>query len=152
KEARPYKKIVIIKSTTREKSLLCKERIVTLFIYYLQKVLLMLGVVGVAVSEPQGGPANTYLPPEQTGYEYNRPSVPFPTSPGPQPGPGRPAPPSPPRPGPGPYPGGGPKFHEKPKIVKLSQNCKEHELITAPIYIASRTELDYPEGRGQQLN
>ena len=51
----------------------------------------MLGVVAVTMSEPQSGPANTYLPPDQTGYEYNRPSVPFPsTAPGPQPIPNRP--------------------------------------------------------------
>ncbi|KDR13345.1 Pro-resilin [Zootermopsis nevadensis] len=61
----------------------------------------MLGVfatAGVVNSAPQTGPANTYLPPDQ-GYQYNRPSVPFP-SPVPVPGPSGP-PPSFHRPSPG---------------------------------------------------
>jgi len=61
----------------------------------------MLGVLATAAivtSEPQSGPANTYLPPDQ-GYQYNRPSVPFPP---PIPGPSGHIP-SYPRPSPGPH-------------------------------------------------
>jgi hypothetical protein len=68
--------------------------------FLLQTVALMLGVLTTAdfaTSEPQSSPANTYLPPDQ-GYQYQRPTVPFPS---PVPGPSGPAP-TYPRPSPGP--------------------------------------------------
>ncbi|PSN42144.1 hypothetical protein C0J52_17131 [Blattella germanica] len=77
-----------------------------------KRAFLVMSALGVAMTEPQSGPANTYLPPEQTGYDYQRPSVPFqPTVPGPSPPPGRPSPPpsfGPPPTGPSrpPYAGG----------------------------------------------
>jgi hypothetical protein len=68
--------------------------------FLLQIVALMLGVlttVDFVASKPQSSPANTYLPPDQ-GYQYQRPSVPFPS---PVPGPSGPLP-TYPRPSPGP--------------------------------------------------
>lgn len=67
--------------------------------FVLQTIALMLGVLTTAdfvVSKPQSSPANTYLPPDQ-GYQYHRPTVPFPS---PVPGPSGPAP-TYPRPSPG---------------------------------------------------
>ena len=56
-----------------------------------QRVVLVLGVLATASlvnTEPQGGPASTYLPPDR-GYQYNKPPVPFPS---PVPGPSGPPP------------------------------------------------------------
>ncbi|XP_069698111.1 pro-resilin-like [Periplaneta americana] len=57
---------------------------------FFKRIVLLMGVLAsaaVVTSEPQSGPANTYLPPDE-GYQYQRPNVPFhPTVPGPSPRP-----------------------------------------------------------------
>lgn len=78
----------------------------------LQIVVLMLGVLTTTdfvASKPQSSPANTYLPPDQ-GYQYHRPTVPFPS---PVPGPSGPAP-TYPRPSPVPGPSGPAPTYPRP--------------------------------------
>ncbi|XP_063229933.1 nematocyst expressed protein 4-like [Bacillus rossius redtenbacheri] len=76
----------------------------------LKRCALLLATVAVVRCGPQSGPNNQYLPPDQQGYTYDRPSVPFPPPPQPpsppqqQPSYPSPQPPSYPSPQPPPPP------------------------------------------------
>jgi hypothetical protein len=112
----------------------------------------MLGVLTTmdfVASKPQSSPANTYLPPDQ-GYQYQRPSVPFPS---PVPGPSGP-PPTYPRPSPGPLrPSPTPTYGPPPSVPQGPPrppptygggqvSSRLHATHTSPLFLAMSLRTD----------